>query len=382
MRVFDAHGRGGRAAAAVLLLLALPPAAGAATGAGASLGGYRGIALSLHSQPSPADIDKIAGWGVNLVRLVIHADPEVKNYDSFYAADGVAFNEAAFVKLDRLVDLFGERTIGVNICLHDFPGSVSGKAWLDFAYWEKLERLWGALATRYRDRRAVVAFEIMNEPRVAAEGAGALGRSLMRLGTWSFPPAWANTPRDYPALFERLGALINRAAPDKVVIVPAVGLGGDPVNFTWMKPVRVNNVAYTFHFYLPHAFADAGKRGDAGAAYDSARERATLLKAMEPVERFARAWDARIYVGELGLSSATEGRGARDWLKDVLGHLELQGWSWTYWSYSIAFRNPETVRTSSGKTQKRPDTERLAVLREFWALSGGGRGGAPGPVRR
>ena len=68
---------------------------------------------------------------MNLVRLVIHADPEVKNYDEFYAHDRQTFNETAFAKLDRVIDLLGSRNIRVNLCLHDFPGAASGKVWLD-----------------------------------------------------------------------------------------------------------------------------------------------------------------------------------------------------------------------------------------------------------
>ena len=108
--------------------------------------------------------------------------------------------------------------------------------------------------------------------------------------------------------------------------------------------------------------------------YDRARDRAAILKALEPVERFARQWDARIYVGELGLSHATEGRGARDWMQDVLGHLERRGWAWTYWTYSVPFRNPETVRTPDATLVKRQDTERLSVLREYWARNGAAPG--------
>jgi hypothetical protein len=365
------------AAAAALLFLASSPASAEGGAPGVPFSGYRGIALTFHAQPTAQDVDKIAAWGANLVRLVIHADPEVKNYDNFYAGDGHTFNEAAFARLDRLVELLGSRNIRVNLSLHDFPGSASGKIWLDFSYWRELERLWSTLASRYRDRSAVVAFEIMNEPQVAAGPAGALDRNLMRLGTWSFPAAWTNTPRDYLRLFESLGGVINRIAPDKTVIVPAVGMWGAPVNFSWMRPVRVNNVVYTFHMYLPHAFADSGKGGSTGEPYDRARSRDAILKAMEPVERFAKEWNARIYVGELGLSHATEGRGARDWMQDVLGYLEQQGWSWTYWTYSIDFRNPETIRGPGGTLVKRSDTERLTVLREYWARNGAASGTTP-----
>ena len=107
---------------AALLLLAPSRATAEVVGNGDPLFGHRGIALSLHSQPTAADVATIAGWGANFVRLVVHADPEVKTYDGFYAADGRTFNEAAFARLDRLIDLLGARDIRVNLCLLDSPG--------------------------------------------------------------------------------------------------------------------------------------------------------------------------------------------------------------------------------------------------------------------
>ena len=207
----------------------------------------------------------------------------------------------------------------------------------------------------------------MNEPTVAMKGLSGIERRLMRSGSWTFPEKWKNTPRDYFMLMERVGQAINKIDPGKVVIVAGVGSMGHPMNFRWMRPVEVQNVVYTFHMYVPHAFADAGKRGKAVVRYGSTGDREEVLDAMAPVREFAKKYNARIFIGELGLSYFSEGVGASAWLKDVLGYLEDNGWSWTYWTYSIDFRNPEMSAKKDGSLERREDTERLRVLKSYWA---------------
>ena len=166
---------------------------------------------------------------------------------------------------------------------------------------------------------------------------------------------------------ERIGTAINDVSSDKMVIVEGVGLWGHPNNFLWMRPVKARNIVYSFHMYVPHAFTDSGKKGRAaGRKYDSAGGRAQVAAAMAPVEAFSRKHDAKVYVGELGLSYATEGNGAGDWLRDVLGFLGQRGWGWAYWTYSLPFRNPEVILSPDGTLEPRGDSERLRVLKDYW----------------
>jgi transposase InsO family protein len=72
-----------------------------------------------------------------------------------------------------------------------------------------------------------------------------------------------------------------------------------------------------------------------------------------------------IFIGELGLTYHNEGRGASEWLHDVLGFFEQKGWPWTYWTYSIDFRSPEVLFVGE-KTKLSQDTERLTTLKTYW----------------
>ena len=330
---------------------------------------YRGIAISMYKRPTQDDFTKIRSWGVNFVRLVIQADPEHGNYDSIYLPDGVTPNEAAFANLDKLVALAAKNRIAVDICLLTFPGVLNHGIWRDYRYWDQLEKLWVFIATRYRNIPAVVAYELMNEPRLVKDEGGILGRLELWNGSWEFPDDWKNTPKDYFGLVERIGQAINRIDPDKMVIVPVLGSWGNPINFKWMRPVNVQNVVYTFHMYIPNAFGDSGKLGRPVVSYDSTKSRAVVIDAMENARRFAEKYKARIFVGELGLPYYTEGMGAASWLRDVLGYIEQQGWSWSYWIYSIPFRDPEIVLGAKGDLEKHEDSERLTVLKQYWKLN-------------
>jgi aryl-phospho-beta-D-glucosidase BglC (GH1 family) len=300
---------------------------------------------------------------------VIQADPQQNNYDSIYMPDGVTPNEAAFKKLDRIVTLASAHHIAIDLCLFTFPGVTNRGIWRDYRYWDQLEKLWVFMATRYKKFPNVVAYELMNEPRLVLDEGGGIDRVGLRTGSWDFPDNWKNSPKDYFALVERVGQAINRIDASKAVIVPAVGSWGSPLNFNWMRPVNVRNVVYTFHMYIPHAFGDSGKQGRSIVGYDSKKTRSKVIEAMEPARRFAEKYNARIFVGELGLPVHTEGMGARDWLHDVLGYVEKNGWTWAYWTYHIPFRNPEMVKGANGVLEMHEDTERLTALKEYWQLN-------------
>jgi len=327
---------------------------------------YRGISIGMYQSPSPEDFTKLEHWGVNFVRLVVQADPKHNNYDSIYLADGVTLNVDAFKKLDHIVSLASQHHISVDICLFTFPGVINRGIWRDYRYWDQLENLWVFIANRYIKSHAVVAYELMNEPRLVLDEGGVMDKAMLRLGTWNFPSYWNHTPRDYFSLVERIGQAINRIDSSKTVIVPVVGSWGSPINFKWMRPVNIRNVVYTFHMYIPNAFGDSGKQGRPIVGYDSNKSRSKVIDAMEQARRFSEKYNARIFVGELGLPFHTEGMGAADWLQDVLGYVEQNGWTWAYWTYSIPFRNPEMVEDGNGELHKRENTERLAVLKKYW----------------
>jgi len=328
---------------------------------------YRGINVTFYPQHSleseAADLDEIAGWGANFLRLVLRTDPGAPSYCHSYNADG-SFNEDTFKKLDAFLDMAAKRKIHVILDMHTFPGQSDNRIWEDYAYWDKFTDLWSFIAARYKDNQTVLGFEIINEPDlVDKEGQGSDPKQILK-GTWVFPSQWLNTPKDYFSLVERIGQAINKVAPDKIVVIPAVGEGGQPINFKYMRPVNVQNVMYTFHMYIPHKFSDMKQVGS--AAYNRDKDYPKMLKAMEYPKNFAQAYNAKMYVGEFGLTYYTEGMGARQWMEDVINYFEENGLSWSYWSYSNKERDPRVIVNPDGTFENHEDTERLSVLKEYW----------------
>jgi aryl-phospho-beta-D-glucosidase BglC (GH1 family) len=327
----------------------------------------RGINISFHTNPNNGDFVKLASWGVNMVRLVIHADPAMPQYRNFLQKDMGRFNEDALLRLDKTIALAWKNGIQVIIDFHTAPGVKTGKLWQDYKYWDALESLWIQLATRYKSNPSVIGYDLLNEPNLVISNLSPAERRPLNSGKWSIPDNWRNTPRDYFGLMARVAKSINRIDDKKMVIVEGVGLWGNPVNFNWMEPIDACNVFYSFHMYIPHNFTDAGKNNNVKfIEYSGEKQYRTIVNSMKPVLEFAEKYHAQIFVGEFGLNYYNDGRGASQWLNDVLVFFEKNRWPWAYWTYSIPYRNPETTLVD-GKEEIGADTERLKALKYFWS---------------
>lgn len=330
---------------------------------------HRGINVYLHSNPSEKDIVKLKSWGVNTIRLFVHANKERRDYDNIYLDETDRFNEKAFLEIDNLLDLSAKYDIDVILATATFPGS-NKEIWNKYSYWNKLEQLYTFIANRYKNHPAVIGYHPIDEASVVRNHGSPLDRLLMRQGNWKFPDSWRSTPKDYFSLVNRVGLIINKIDPNKIVVVSGVGIWGFADNYAWMEKVNVENAVYSFNPYIPHRFANSGKRGKPIVSYNSKEERTELLKKMRPVQEFVKKNNAKIMVVGFGLSFYTEKMGAKEWMHDMLTFFEENNWSWTYFSYGIPFRSPEIVKKKSqGNWIKSETTERLLVLKQFWKLN-------------
>ncbi|NTU74014.1 glycoside hydrolase family 5 protein [Candidatus Roizmanbacteria bacterium] len=193
---------------------------------------------------------------------------------------------------------------------------------------------------------------------------------MMRSRAWTFPDRWRDTPKNYFKLVETVGRAINQIDPEKYVVISGVGMWGFADNYNWMHPVNVRNSVYSFNPYIPSAFANSGKKGRPIVNYISEKERGRLMEKMLPVQNFAKKHNANIIVVGFGLPYHTEGKGARDWMEDMLNFFEKNKWSWMYFSYGIPFRSPEVVGPAGkGEWIRSEDTERLTILKQYWRLN-------------
>jgi aryl-phospho-beta-D-glucosidase BglC (GH1 family) len=128
------------------------------------------MALWHDSWITARDFDRIAALGMNVVRVPFLYDV-VEN-----DAAPMTLRADAWKYLDFAVDEAEKRGIYVILDLH---GAVGGQAapgeqhdgcvgpaamWTTPAYRERTRWLWGQIAARYKDRGAVLAYDLLNEP--------------------------------------------------------------------------------------------------------------------------------------------------------------------------------------------------------------------------
>ena len=113
------------------------------------------------------DIARIQAEGLNHVRLPINSRVVIDD-------DG-GLIEAGFAYIDRLIDWCSRHDLWVVLDLHGAPGGQTGtkiddspngapELFTDERYCALTEKLWRAIATRYRDQPVVAAYDLLNEP--------------------------------------------------------------------------------------------------------------------------------------------------------------------------------------------------------------------------
>ena len=178
---------------------------------------------------SKTDIDNLAAWGFNSVRLPMHYNKLISLNES-----GV-FYEEGFQLIDNLLDWCEANNMYLILDLHAAPGGQSAGGIADYddtkpSLWEsetnkqKTVELWRELARRYKDEHWIGAYDILNEP---AWELGATNQPLREL------------------LIQITNAIRET---DNNHIIIAEG-NWYATNFTGLTPAWDANMVYSFHKY-------------------------------------------------------------------------------------------------------------------------------------
>jgi hypothetical protein len=170
------------------------------------------------------DIARIAALGMSSVRVPFnHALLEDD-------AAPFVYKQRGWEVLDRLLDWCEAHQVYAVLDLHAAPGGQSGfymsdpdstKLWDSESNRDRTVALWKAIAERYRDRRIIAGYDLLNEP-------GAPG------GPELFD------------LYRRITAAIREVDPHHLIIVEGASVASDFAIFT--SPLS-RNQAYSFHMY-------------------------------------------------------------------------------------------------------------------------------------
>jgi hypothetical protein len=172
-----------------------------------------------------ADIARIAQMGFNVVRLPL----------THWMLDDTSgrseYPKAGWDLLDRVLGWCEKYGVYAVLDLHSAPGGQSfwficdpdpgHEIWTDPANAQRTVDLWQAIARRYKDRRIVAAYDLLNEPLPPS------GKALV-------------------AFYRRLIAAVRAVDPDHMIMLEG-GLFG--VDFSMFPGPLAPNTIYSFHMY-------------------------------------------------------------------------------------------------------------------------------------
>ena len=315
------------------------------------------------SKITEADMIKLKGWGVNVLRVhLLSVNPS--SYSTL-------LNE-----LERVVNLAEKYNIRVVVALMSMQGvygnTVDSPFWTDFSLQEQVIDFWRSAATRFKGRNVIVGFDLINEPAPTADDRGD-----------SCPtncPATPGTPKDIGYFYSRTIQAIRAIDPDRTAIVESRCYGQlcyKKVNGTYQYAVSMpvlneSNVVYSFHYYLSNYYTHQGISTNVTYNYpgtvpyvgyfDAARTRTEIKK----IGDWAQANNAKIFIGEY--SVAAWAPNAANWLTDVTNSFEEFGFSTSYHHYN-EYQGWNLEYDSITKTYG--STDRLDVMKTYWSLNQG-----------
>jgi endoglucanase len=330
------------------LALSVPAAASAAPDAFAlwQRGAFRGANVMIR-QSTAADLEVLRSWGANLAEI-----PVMNVYDP---DPPYAFRPDNLAKLDAAVKAAEEADLWVVLTCREGPGRAdfnrSYEIWQDAAAQDAYVRMWRQLAEHYRDRAAIVGYDLMCEPHPDKEADKPLG--------------------DWNALAKKITVAIRSVDARTPILVNSIGWGY-PQRFDVLELTGDPRTVYEVHFYDPHHYTHQ-KPGE-NVTYPGFRipweqdlvwDRSAIEARLAPVRAFQQKYHVPIFAGEFGC--ARYAPGAEQWLRDQMDLYEQYGWSWAYWAFrEWDVMNIERTADPEDKTNH-PDTPLLRLFKSYFA---------------
>lgn len=232
-----------------------------------------------------------------------------------------AWLEGTLAHLDGLLPVCEELGLLVLVDLHTPPGGRNDanecRMFHEKRFQDKFLEVWEKIARRYRGRRIVWGYDLVNEPVEGDVGVGLM---------------------DWPQLAEVAAKRVRAIDPDHAIIVEPAPWGG-PEALSHFAPIDVPRVVYSVHMYLPHRFTHQGVYNDPvgvdypgmvqGVMWDKER----LRLALKPALDFQRDYGVHMYIGEFSAIRWAPGESAFNYLRDVIEIMEEYGWDWAYHAF-------------------------------------------------
>jgi aryl-phospho-beta-D-glucosidase BglC (GH1 family) len=269
----------------------------------------------------PGDLETLAReWGANQIRWQMNWSPMDKA-EQEWAVDLDRYDawlQGAIVEADKAAAECERLGIHMLLDLHTAPGGRDHGTCRMFSsphYQRKLIEVWRKLATHFKDRKAIYAYDILNE---AVEGK-------LTTGALTWREIATSVTREIRAI-----------DPARTIVFEPSPLA-KPAAFADLQPLPEDNIVYSVHVYVPPAYTHQGVNGKPkgytypGMINQEYWNKDRLRASLRPVVEFQHRYNVPIYVGEF--SAVRWAPGNDKYLSDVIELFEEYQWDWSYHAY-------------------------------------------------
>lgn len=264
-----------------------------------------------------ADVDAMAGWGFNSIRLPIHYDILTLPIDQEPKAGADTWHEDGFRRIGALRDWARANNMYLILDLHAAPGGqgndlpIADRDPAKPSLWESPENrrktvaLWKKLAERYADDPTIGAYDVLNETNWDFTGPG---------GDHGCKETNSAPLRQ---LLMEITAAIRSVDRQHIIVIEGNCWGN---NYAGVLPLWDGNMAISFHKYW------------------NLNDEASIAAALKLREET----HAPIWMGESGENSDV-------WFRDVIRLVEDHDIGWSFWPLKkLGFNNPLEVVPNAG----------------------------------
>ncbi len=268
------------------------------------------------------DIDSLAAWGFNSVRLPMHYNLFTLPIEDEPVAGQNTWLTKGFELTDSLISWCKQNQMYVILDLHAAPGGqgydqgISDYDPTKPSLWESIHNrnktvaLWKRLAARYANEPIVAGYDLLNEVNWNMNGNAALH-----------------------ALYGQITDSIRSVDTKHIIFIEGNWFAND---FTGLTPPWDNNMVYSPHKYWSH------------------NDKASIQWVLDLREDY----NVPLYLGESGENSNV-------WFRDAIALLEGEGIGWAWWP----MKKVESISGPLSVVKTRP----YQTLLDYWS----GTGAAP-----
>ncbi|MDN3642847.1 carbohydrate-binding protein [Lutimonas halocynthiae] len=288
----------------------------------------------LQNHVTKQDIDSLAKWGFNSVRLPMHYNLFTLPIEDEPVAGQNTFIDKGFNMVDELLNWCEANNMYLILDLHAAPGGQGANAAIsDYdtdkpSLWESEENraktvaLWAKLAERYKDEPWMGGYDLLNEVN------------------WNLPGGTM-----LRTLYEEITTEIRKVDTKHIIFIEGNWFAND---FTGLTPAWDNNMVYSFHKYW------------------SFNDQASIQWVLDLRE----AQNVPLWMGEAGENSNT-------WFQEAISLFEKNGIGWSWWPmkriettvspYSIVFSDgyKNILEYWRGNVAKPSEAEAYAAMMEL-----------------